>query len=230
MADDRDDSEDELAFVQRHLAELATTLPELTERLRQAAKLRGVTAGVSLPSAAEGAARIASFVAYLERFGRPDARPAAPHSLEEIVRGVVTLVRPELERRAVVVERYDEAPPVFGAERPLSQLFLNLVINAAQAIAEGHAADNRIEVRLGSDGRGWAVVDIEDSGSGIADDVKPHIFEPHFSTKRGGGKGLGLSLTRQIVGELGGEIRFESAVGRGTRFTVALPPATGSRS
>jgi signal transduction histidine kinase len=223
VADERDD-EDDLAFVTRHLAEMSRTMPELLARLGVAARMRGAELP-PLPAPAEGGARLEAFVAYLERFGRPDESPAAPHSLEAILRDVVALVRPELERRAVVVERYAEAPPVFGAARPLAQLFLNLVVNAAQAIAEGDAAGNRIELRLATDARGWACVDIEDTGSGIADDVLPKIFEPHFSTKRGAGKGLGLSFGKQIVGELGGELRVDTAVGRGTRFTVALPPA-----
>ena len=224
VADDPDDNDDELAFVSRHLAELGGSMPQLLERLRAAAQTAGVTLP-PLPEPAEGGARFASFVAYLERFGAPDDRPPAPHALEEILRGVVALVRPELERHAVVVERYEAAPPVLGAERALSQLFLNLVVNAAQAIEPGNAAANRIDVRLAADARGWAVVDVADSGSGIADDVLPKIFDPHFSTKRGAGKGLGLSLTKQLVGELGGELRVETAAGKGSRFTVALPPA-----
>lgn len=223
MADHPDD-EDELAFVSRHLAEMGATMPELLARLRVAARMRGAELP-PLPSPDEGGARLQAFVAYLERFGRPDDAPAAPQSLEAILREVVALLRPELERHAVVVERYEAAPLVFAAARPLAQLFLNLVINAAQAIPEGHARDHRVEIRLGTDARGWASVDVEDSGSGIADDVLPQIFEPHFSTKRGAGKGLGLSFSKQTVGELGGELRVDSAVGRGTCFTVVLPPA-----
>lgn len=221
---DPPDDEDELAFVRRSLAELGDNMPRLIEQLRRAAQLRG-EAPPPLPTSDESRTRLDAVVAYLDRYGQPDDSPPAPHALEAILRTVVALARPELTRRAAIVERYAAAPPVLAAARALERLFLHFVVNAAQAIGEGHAADNRIEVRLATDARGWAVVEIEDTGSGIPDEVLPRIFDPHFSTKRGAGKGLGLTLAKQVVSELGGELRVATAVGEGTTFTVALPPS-----
>src|SRR5581483_9407551 len=103
-------------FIRRHLAELGGTMPELLARLQEAARLGGRTLP-PLPTPAEGSARFEALLAYLDRYGRPDDAPPAPQALDDILRTVVALARPELERRARVVERYDAAPPVFAAAR-----------------------------------------------------------------------------------------------------------------
>src|SRR5206468_2539320 len=104
------------------------------------------------------------------------------------------------------------------------KLFMNLLINAVQAIPEGRALENEIRVRTLTDSAGWAVVEIEDTGSGIAAEVLPVIFDPFFTTKPvGAGTGLGLSICRTIVTEMGGDITVSSEVGQGTRFRVRLP-------
>jgi CheY-like chemotaxis protein len=103
-------------------------------------------------------------------------------------------------------------------------VFLNLVINAAQSLPDGHADQNEIVIatRVGEDGR--VVVEIRDTGSGMSPDVKKRLFTPFFTTKPiGVGTGLGLSIVHRIVTALGGELGVDSELGRGTTFRVHLP-------
>jgi CheY-like chemotaxis protein len=104
-------------------------------------------------------------------------------------------------------------------------VFINLLVNAAQAIQPGHADRNTISVTARTDAAGWAVIEIEDTGSGMSHEVQKRIFEPFFTTKEvGAGTGLGLSICRGIVSSLGGRIELDSEPGRGTCVRVALPP------
>jgi CheY-like chemotaxis protein/anti-sigma regulatory factor (Ser/Thr protein kinase) len=105
----------------------------------------------------------------------------------------------------------------------LGQVFLNLLVNAAQAMVEGDASRNEIRVAVREEA-GQVVVDIADTGAGIAPEHLDRIFDPFFTTKPVGvGTGLGLSICRGIITGLGGEITVESEVGRGTTFHVSLP-------
>jgi CheY-like chemotaxis protein len=120
----------------------------------------------------------------------------------------------------------DEVPQVLGSEHRLGQVFLNLLINAAQAIPEGAADRNLVNVVTGVADDGRVVVEITDTGAGIPEDVLPRIFDPFFTTKPVGvGTGLGLSIVHGIVSGMGGEIKVRSEPGMGTIFTVLLPPA-----
>ena len=109
----------------------------------------------------------------------------------------------------------------------LNQVFLNLIVNAAQAIGEVVAQSHQpglIQVRtLREDGH--AVVEVQDTGSGIPEEARPRVFEPFFTTKGPGkGTGQGLAIARTIVVDRhGGEISFQTEVGRGTTFRVRLP-------
>ena len=104
-------------------------------------------------------------------------------------------------------------------------MFLNLLVNAAQSIAEGSADRNEIRVATCLDGR-RVVVEIQDTGSGIAPEVIDRIFDPFFTTRPpGAGIGLGLSVCHGIVTSLGGEIAVESREGSGSTFRVMLPAA-----
>jgi signal transduction histidine kinase len=117
-------------------------------------------------------------------------------------------------------------PYVHGNDKRLGQIFLNLLINAAQALPEEGADKNEIRVTTSRDDRGRILVEIADTGSGIPPDVVEHIFDPFFTTKpEGGGAGLGLWICQRIATGLGGEISVRSEVGAGTTFSVALQPA-----
>lgn len=117
-----------------------------------------------------------------------------------------------------------DVPPVEANEARLGQVFLNLLINAAQAIPEGHADKNEIRVSTRTDERGNAVVEVSDTGIGIAPDDMPRIFNPFFTTKDEG-SGLGLATSHGTIKGLGGDIQATSVPGRGSTFRVILPPA-----
>jgi CheY-like chemotaxis protein len=105
-------------------------------------------------------------------------------------------------------------------------VFLNLLINAAQAIPEGAEASNEIRVSTATDAAGRAVVAVRDTGKGMTRDVRERIFEPFFTTKpTDEGTGLGLAISHQIVAALGGEIVVVSEPGQGSELSVVLPAA-----
>jgi signal transduction histidine kinase len=118
-------------------------------------------------------------------------------------------------------------PAVLGNEVRLAQVFLNLLSNAAHAVHESRREPRNVALRGHSDQRGWAVVEVSDSGVGIEPSALPRVFEPFYTTKSAGsGTGLGLSVTHTIVTRLGGTISAQSELGSGTTFRVSLPPAT----
>jgi two-component system, NtrC family, sensor kinase len=123
-----------------------------------------------------------------------------------------------------VDKHYDEVLPLVPAsEGRLSQVFLNLVINAVHAMRSGVPERNVLRVKTLRDGD-WARVEISDTGTGIAPDVLPRIFEPFFTTKTAGmGTGLGLSISQSILQKMGGSIQVRSELGVGTTFTLSLP-------
>ena len=225
MAGDHDDDDDALASLSRNLGELGRSLPQLVDQLRAAAALRGEPLPPSVPDRDVVAARFATFGEYLRRFGRADDARPAPLALGPVVDEVLALLRPELERHARLVDTRAPTPAVLATPRRVAQILLNLLVNAAQAIAAGGGADHRIEVRLASDERGWAVLEVEDSGPGMSEELLARVFDPFFSTKRGAGKGLGLPLSRELCAELGGALQVYSTVGKGTRVRIELPPA-----
>jgi CheY-like chemotaxis protein len=115
-------------------------------------------------------------------------------------------------------------PFVQANESRLGQAFLNLLLNAAQAIPEGASGDHEVAVTVCSEAGGWVVVEIRDTGVGIPAEHLSRIFEPFFTTKAvGEGTGLGLSVCHGIVTGLGGRIQVESEPGEGTVFRVLLP-------
>jgi CheY-like chemotaxis protein len=130
------------------------------------------------------------------------------------------------------VRRFGPVPLIFANDLRLGQVFVNLLLNAAQAIAEGRADENEIRVSTFHDhAKNAVVISVEDTGSGILPEVKARIFEPFFTTKRvGAGTGLGLSICYGIVTGLGGSIDVESTPGKGASFRVRLPASDRARS
>jgi signal transduction histidine kinase len=168
---------------------------------------------------AEGARRIEGVVKSLRLFSRVDEAPLKEVDLHEGLDSTLELLRYRIGETIQVVKEYGRLPPVACRPDALNQVFLNLLVNAAQAI-EG---DGEIRVRTRRDGES-AVVEIEDTGVGISPDVLPRIFDLGFSTRgRGRGSGIGLALSRRIVEDHGGSIEASSTVGKGSRFTLRLP-------
>ncbi len=119
-------------------------------------------------------------------------------------------------------------PPILGNEAQLGQVLLNLLVNAAQAIPDGHVDEHTIRVITRDEPEsGQVVIQIVDDGSGIPADILPRIFDPFFTTKEiGVGTGLGLSICMGLVTGMGGELSATSAVGHGSTFTLRLPATT----
>jgi PAS domain S-box-containing protein len=181
-----------------------------------------------LGSAKEGADRVRRIVRSLKTLSRTDADASSPIELPHVLEWAINVAHNEIRHRARLVKSYGEVPLVAGDEARLGQVFVNLLVNAAQAIPEGQADRHEIRVTLHTDVNGRAVVDIRDSGLGIPPEHMARIFDPFFTTKTGYGTGLGLSICHSIVSKLGGEIAVDSTVGRGTLFSVVLPAATPS--
>jgi two-component system cell cycle sensor histidine kinase/response regulator CckA len=177
--------------------------------------------------AREGAGRVRAIVRDLKTF----SRAGEPHPKKLDVRGpleaAIAMARNEMRHRARVVVDLAAAPPVLADEGRLAELFLNVLMNAAQAIEPGASERNEIAVVMrAADDR--VVVEVRDTGHGIAPEVLPRIFDPFFTTKPAGvGTGLGLSLCHAIATDLGGTIAAESEVGRGTVLRVSLPAVHG---
>jgi PAS domain S-box-containing protein len=184
-----------------------------------------------LREAREGADRVRHIVRDLKVFSRGETEERTRVDPRRVIDSCVNMARGEIRQRARLIKRYADTPPVIANEARLGQVLLNLLVNAAHAIPDGDPEANEIEVSTRCDDGGRVVIEVRDSGAGIPEDVKRRIFEPFFTTKGSGrGTGLGLSICRSIVTALGGEITFESHLGRGTAFLVILPAAPAGTS
>jgi len=174
-----------------------------------------------------GGERIRVTVCNLQRLSRQGEDLRGPVHVHELIDQSVAMVWNQIRHRGRLIKTLGEVPAIRGNGPALGQVFLNLLINAAQAIPEGDAERNTIgvstRVELGEKGA-ELVVEISDSGSGIAPEVMSHVFEPFFTTKRfGEGTGLGLSISHQTIRDHGGRMTVESARGKGATFRIFLP-------
>ncbi len=179
----------------------------------------------ALEDARSGAERMRDIVADMKLFSRAEQDARAPVQVGAALRAALSLADHEIRHRARIVLELAPVPPVLANESRLSQVFLNLLVNAAQAIPEGQADRNEIRVTV-RDAGGKVEIAVRDTGCGIATEHRKRLFDPFFTTKPIGiGTGLGLSICHGIVTALGGEIDVESEVGRGSTFHVTLPVA-----
>jgi signal transduction histidine kinase len=153
-----------------------------------------------------------------------------PVDLRRVVDFAAQLTHGELRRRARLELEVEKVPAVFGSETRLGQVLVNLLVNAAHAMAADDTRRNVIRVGL-REGPGRRVaLTVSDNGCGIPPAVRPHLFEPFYTTKPvGEGTGLGLWVCQGIVQAHGGEIEVESSLGEGTTFRVLLPIHAGAR-
>lgn len=142
-------------------------------------------------------------------------------SLPSVVEDTVRLVRSTLLRRYELVSSVEGASTLAGNATRLQQMLLNLIVNARDAMPEG----GRIDVVL-TETAGEATLRVIDHGVGIAPSDQSRLFTPFFTTKGARGTGLGLSVVRAVVEEHGGRVAVESALGRGTTFSITLPTST----
>jgi two-component system, NtrC family, sensor kinase len=177
-----------------------------------------------IDEALDGTERVRTIVRDLRAFTRPSDQERGPVDLRQVLEASVRIVGNEVRHKARLARDYQDIPLVDANELRLAQVFVNLLINAAQAMEEGAAASNEIRLVTRTDPRGWAVAEVHDTGRGIPAELRQRVFEPFFTTKPGRGTGLGLSISRTIVDGLGGEITVEGGDGRGSVLRVAFPP------
>ncbi len=174
-----------------------------------------------LDESAEGLARVKKIVQDLKDFSRVDQADWQLADLNAGLESTLNVVLHEVKYKADIVRRLDNLPLVLCLAGQLNQVFMNLIVNASQAIS-GHGV---ITLASGAVG-GWAWVQVDDTGAGMAEAVRRRIFEPFFTTKAvGQGTGLGLSLSFSIVQRHGGVIQVRSLPGVGSQFRVWVPVA-----
>lgn len=175
--------------------------------------------GTLLHESMDGLQRVRAIVQGLKDFAHVDATERQLANLQDNLEGAIRIVGSELRHKAELVREYLPVPEIECIPSQLNQVFMNLLVNAVQAI-DGHG---RITLRTGhEDGNVW--VEVEDTGSGIAREHLARIFDPFFTTKPVGlGTGLGLSISYGIVTHHGGTIQVTSEPGQGACFRVLLP-------
>jgi PAS domain S-box-containing protein len=179
-----------------------------------------------LGRAQEGTERVRRIVRDLVRFGRSDDTDGQPVDVHGLLDSAIEIADVQLRHRAQLARDYRSTGYVRGNEARLGQVFLNLLVNAAQAIEAGAPRQNLVRVATVDLEDGRVEVAITDTGSGMPEHVRKRIFEPFFTTKPvGEGTGIGLAISSDIVASFGGEILVESQVGRGTTFRVRLRQA-----
>ena len=184
-----------------------------------------------LMAAREGSQRIRTIVADLSTFSHVGEARKVRIDLRQILESSLRIADNTTRYRARIVRDYHEVPPVLGSDSRLAQVFLNLVMNAAQAIPEGDPDHNEIRVAIRPTDAGRICVEVTDTGAGIAADLVDKVFEPFVTTKpRGVGTGLGLYICRNVVTALGGEISVVSEPGHGATFRIVLPAATDAEA
>jgi signal transduction histidine kinase len=165
---------------------------------------------------------------------RAEAAELAPLDLNALIRRILETTAPALEERRVELhtELAADLPPVVGDADRLQQVFINLVNNALDAMADGGSL--RLTTKLAGAAAGrlpgpHVAVEVADTGCGMSVETQKHVFDPLYTTKRcGKGTGLGLVVVRQVMLEHNGEVEVQSEVGRGSVFYLYFPAATAS--
>ena len=221
------------ALEELHALDASLTSAEGEGPAEMAARLARGRAAVStivdaLGEAWQAGDRARLIVRDLRTFSRADDERRVPVDVRRVVESAINMAYNEIRTRARLVKEYGPIPSVLGNEARLGQVFFNLLVNAAHAIAEGQIDEHVIRVTAraerqdGSKAR-LCVIEISDSGHGIARENLGRVFEPFFTTKRKNATGLGLSICQSIVTAMGGEITVESQIGKGSTFRVSLP-------
>jgi PAS domain S-box-containing protein len=217
---------------------LSRRLPVLAEGVRDAEQRLGLVGELSeqivlvtemLGIAREGADRVRNIVRDLKAFARGDDDRRGPVDVRRVLDAAINMAWNEIRHRAGLIKEYRSVPPIEANESRIGQVFLNILVNAAQAMPVGSAAENTIRVTAGADDAGNVIVEVSDTGPGIPKDVLGRIFDPFFTTKPVGvGTGLGLWICQGIISALNGTITVESEAGLGATFRVVLPSRNGA--
>ena len=194
---------------------------ELQKELKKKQKIAYILEDIEdlIDESNDGAIRVRDIVQNLKSFSRVDQTEFTPADINECLESTLAIAMNEIKYKATVVKDFGELPLLPCYPQQLNQVFLNILVNAAQAIEE------KGEIKI----KTWAenekvVITISDNGSGIPDDIKEKIFDPFFTTKDvGQGTGLGMSISYDIIKEHDGQIKIDSEAGQGTTFTIELP-------
>ncbi|WNG13633.1 PAS domain S-box protein [Cystobacter fuscus] len=205
-----------LRFVEAEVRDMAGHVAELSGA-------EGVEIQQALREAIDGGNRVRDIVRDLRTFSRGGNDSRGPVDIHTVLDSCANMARSEIRHRARLVKNYGTVPRVFANDSRLGQLFLNLLVNAAQAIPHGNAHQNEIRVTTTCE-EGQVLVEIQDTGVGIPPEHLPRLFDPFFTTKPAGvGTGMGLSVCHGIVTAQGGRISVESHPNQGSTFRVVLP-------
>jgi CheY-like chemotaxis protein/two-component sensor histidine kinase len=176
-----------------------------------------------LTDAQDAAQRIRAIVRDLRLFSRADDTASEAVDVHAVLTSSLRMAENEIRHRARLRRELAAVPHVRANESRLGQVFLNLIVNAVQAMPDGRTSQNELRAATWVAADGRVVIEIADTGIGIEPHVKKRLFTPFFTTKSGEGTGLGLSICHRIVSQLGGEITVDSTPGRGSSFKVHLP-------
>jgi two-component system NtrC family sensor kinase len=203
-----------LNFLSGELAELAGPRP--SPRMEELS--------LTIQEALEGSSRVRDIVKELRTFARgSDEEEIGPVDVARVMESTLSMAKNHIKHKARVSKDYGKVDAVHADPGKLGQVFLNLVVNAAQALPDGQVDDHWIRLGIQQED-GLVLVSVGDTGPGISPDAQTRIFDPFYTTKPvGEGTGLGLAICHSIVAQMGGDILLESELGKGTCFTVRLP-------
>ena len=219
-----------LQFVTDNLVFLRDAVEEISESLEPGKEALDPTlpgeAQEAISDSLDGMERVSTIVASIRSITHGGSSEKRPIDLKVTILNALSVSASAWKGCADLKTDFDESlPPVQGDEGELGQVFLNLIVNAAQAIQENAECKSlgQLSIVTRRD-KGFAEVRVTDSGAGIDEKIVPLVFDPFFTTKEvGKGTGQGLAISQSVVNQHGGEIFFETREGQGTTFVVRLP-------
>ncbi len=178
----------------------------------------------SITEIQQGVEHIRGVVRDLGAFARFEDEVAGPVNVREVLDSTLSLLGNEIRHRARLVRRYAEIPPTWAGRSRIGQVFLNLILNAVQAIPVGAAHNHQIRVVTRTTRAGQILVEVSDTGAGIPPEILPRLFDPFFTTRAlGQDVGMRIAVSHGIVTSMGGDLAVHSILGHGTTFVVSLP-------
>lgn len=178
----------------------------------------------SISEIQQGVDHIRGVVRDLGAFARSEDEVAEPVDVREVLDATLSLLGNEIRHRARLVRRYAEVPPTLAKRSRLGQVFLNLILNAVQAIPVGAAHNHQIRLVTRVTRARQILIEVSDTGAGIPADIQSHLFDPYFTTRElGQDVGMRISVSHSIVTSLGGDMAVHSIPGHGTTFVISLP-------